>query len=166
MKPTYVFSLTFLGGAVGWPAVKAVLFPMIVWSGTAAGSAAYVHWVIKSHNANVVRLQGGGANAGSGSGGGDQEHASAFLDDLIGSIAMRQTFVAAYRSDAPSNYFVKAKIDSMLVEDTKTLVEADHLKSQPPSEFTADLATKADELRSLDDQLKILSEQVASKNRS
>lgn len=159
MKRTYIFPLTFMGGAVGWEAVKALVFPMIVWSGTIVGTTAYVHWVIKSHNANVLRLQAGAVVPAM-----TDTQVTQFSDELSETVTSRENFIETYSAGTVVLSHMPEEIASLRDEDAKVLAEVDQLQTQSSGAYTSDMAAKADKLRSLDDQLKSMGVQVSHRD--
>ncbi len=157
MSAVRLFPLGIVGGIIGWPAIKAVVIPLVVWSSTAAGTAAYVNWVIKSHRENALLLesksqQGDPQKRAPARPPPDEAPIRLISETLSKMVAARTAFLASISAAGPN----LEHRDVLVREDVLVLEQADKLRRMPSEKLGAHIIQNVEARRRLDDRLRAL----------
>lgn len=152
MKAGFKYSMSVVGFAASWEATKSVIIPTLFWTGGAVGSAEYVHWVVKSHYANIARA-GANTAATAAREERDQENASTLMDELVDLVTREDAFVESMRLRSNALPATAATIAGFRQDNAALIKRADHVRAHMPVALAADVATRIAQLKSLDAEL-------------
>lgn len=152
MKAGLKYSMSLMGLAATWETAKGFIIPTLFWTGTAVGSAEYVHWVVKSHYANLAHTSAGATSAQSDQQ--DQPENGTLMDDLVDLVTREDAFVESLRGKTGASPSNVERAVAFQRDNLEILKRANQIRPHMPATLAADLAMRIAQIQSLDSELK------------
>lgn len=152
MKAGLKYSMSLVGLAATWETAKGFIIPTLFWTGTAVGSAEYVHWVIKSHYANLAHQSGEASTAPHDEQ--DQQSGSSLMDDLVDLVTREDAFVESMRGKTSISATNASHAAAFRQDNLVILKRVEQVRPHMPAALAAEVATRIAQIQSLDTELK------------
>lgn len=152
MKAGLKYSMSLVGLAATWETAKGFIIPTLFWTGTAVGSAEYVHWVVKSHYANLAHQTGGASSTPRDEQ--DPQGSGALMDDLVDLVTREDAFVESMRGKTSVSASNASHAAAFRADNLVILKRVEQVRPHMPATLAAEVATRVAQLQSLDAELK------------